>query len=89
MSEQENNLIDNNEVVDETPQIEPPIKTKKPVTQEKLEQLKHVTHSIKNASDAPISLARFLCTSVARGIRHHTIQDWRQRPIEVRIHWEL
>ena len=53
MSEQENNLIDNiqpqsggmalsgREVVDETPQIEPPIKTKKPVTQEKLEQLKH------------------------------------------------
>ena len=36
MSEQ-----DNIEVVDETPQIEPPIKTKKPVTQEKLEQLKH------------------------------------------------
>ena len=41
MSEQDNNIIDNNEVVDETPQIEPPIKTKKPVTQEKLEQLKH------------------------------------------------
>ena len=41
MSEQDNNIIDNNEVVDETPQIELPIKTKKPVTQEKLEQLKH------------------------------------------------
>ena len=41
MSEQDNNIIDNIEVVDETPQIEPPIKTKKPVTQEKLEQLKH------------------------------------------------
>ena len=42
MSEQDNNTIDNiDNNNEEIPQIEAPIKTKKPVTQEKLEQLKN------------------------------------------------
>ena len=41
MSEQDNNTIDNIEAVEELPQIEAPIKTKKPVSPEKLEQLKY------------------------------------------------
>ena len=41
MSEQDNNNIDNIEIIDELPQPETPIKIKKPVSQEKLEQLKH------------------------------------------------
>ena len=41
MSEQDNNNIDNIEIIDELPQPEIPIKIKKPVTQEKLEQLKY------------------------------------------------
>ena len=40
MSEQDNNTIDNIEVVEELPPTETPVKIKKPVTQEKLEQLK-------------------------------------------------
>ena len=41
MSEQENIITDeNHEIVDETPQIEVPTKIKKPITAEKLEQLK-------------------------------------------------
>ena len=40
MSEQDNNTIDNNDVIEELPAIETPIKIKKPVTAEKLEQLK-------------------------------------------------
>ena len=40
MSEHENNF-DNIDVNDELPQIEEPIKTKKPVSPEKLEQLKY------------------------------------------------
>ena len=40
MSEQDNNTMDNIEVVEELPPAETPIKIKKPVTQEKLEQLK-------------------------------------------------
>ena len=39
MSEHENN-IDNNDIVEELPQIEAPIKTKKPVSPERYEQLK-------------------------------------------------
>jgi DNA repair exonuclease SbcCD ATPase subunit len=39
MSEHENN-IDNNDIVDELPQIEAPIKNKKPVSPERYEQLK-------------------------------------------------
>jgi len=39
MSEQDNN-IDNIDIVEETQQIEPPIKNKKPVSPEKYEQLK-------------------------------------------------
>ena len=38
MSEQENNI---DEIVEELPQIETPIKSKKPLSQEKLEQLKN------------------------------------------------
>ena len=38
MSEQENNI---DEIVEELPQIETPVKIKKPVSQEKLEQLKN------------------------------------------------
>jgi hypothetical protein len=41
MSEQDNNTIDNIEVVVELPPTETPVKIKKPVTQEKLEQLKN------------------------------------------------
>ncbi len=41
MSDQENN-IDNNDVVEEFPQIEAPIKTKKPVSPERQEQLKQL-----------------------------------------------
>ena len=41
MSEQENIITDeNHETVDETPQIEVPAKIKKPISAEKLEQLK-------------------------------------------------
>ena len=41
MSEQENIITDeNHEIVDETPQIEVPAKIKKPISAEKLEQLK-------------------------------------------------
>ena len=40
MSEQDNNTIDNNYVIEELPAIETPIKIKKPVSLEKLEQLK-------------------------------------------------
>ena len=41
MSEQDNNNIDNIEAFEELPQIEAPIKTKKPVSPEKLEKLKY------------------------------------------------
>ena len=41
MSEQDNNNIDNIEVIEELPPTETPIKIKKPVSQEKLEQLKY------------------------------------------------
>jgi hypothetical protein len=40
MSEQENIIDENHEIVDETPQIEVPAKIKKPISAEKLEQLK-------------------------------------------------
>ena len=40
MSEQDNNNIDNIDIIEELPQIEAPIKTKKPVSPEKYEQLK-------------------------------------------------
>ena len=40
MSEQENIIDENHEIVDETPQIEVPAKIKKPISPEKLEQLK-------------------------------------------------
>jgi hypothetical protein len=40
MSEQENIINENHEIVDETPQIEVPAKIKKPISAEKLEQLK-------------------------------------------------
>ena len=39
MSEQENIIDENHEIVDETPQIEVPAKIKKPISAEKLEQL--------------------------------------------------
>ena len=41
MSEQDNNTIDNIEGVEDIPPTETPIKIKKLVTQEKLEQLKY------------------------------------------------
>jgi len=40
MSEQENIIDENHELVEETPQIEVPVKIKKPISAEKLEQLK-------------------------------------------------
>jgi hypothetical protein len=40
MSEEENIIDENHEIVDETPQIEVPAKIKKPISAEKLEQLK-------------------------------------------------
>ena len=41
MSEQDNNNIDNIDIIEELPQIEAPIKAKKPISPEKLEQLKY------------------------------------------------
>ena len=41
MSEQDDNIDNNIDTVEELPQIETPIKTKKPVSPEKLEQLKY------------------------------------------------
>ena len=40
MSEQENIIDENHELVEEPPQIEVPVKIKKPISAEKLEQLK-------------------------------------------------
>ena len=40
MSEQENIIDEPHELVEETPQIEVPVKIKKPISAEKLEQLK-------------------------------------------------